>query len=94
MKKTFLSVSLALAGLGMCHAQAIPSDAKIEQRIQQHLKTMTLEEKVGQMTQLTSELIIEKGTHKVSADGEALLRKYKIGSILNTMGNSADSAAA
>ncbi len=74
--------------------RAIPYDKKMESRIERLLSTMTLEEKVGQMTQLTSELIIEKGTHNVSADGEALLRKYKIGSILNTMGNSADSASA
>ena len=74
--------------------RAIPYDKEMESRIERLLSTMTLEEKVGQMTQLTSELIIEKGTHNVSADGEALLRKYKIGSILNTMGNSADSASA
>ena len=73
---------------------AIPYDNEIESQVEGVLSAMTLEEKVGQMTQLTSELIIEKGTHKVSADGEALLRKYKIGSILNTMGTSADSAAA
>ncbi len=73
---------------------AIPYDNEIESQVEGVLSAMTLEEKVGQMIQLTSELIIEKGTHKVSADGEALLRKYKIGSILNTMGTSADSAAA
>lgn len=73
---------------------AIPLDREIEARIENILSEMSLEEKVGQMTQLTSENIIEKGTHNVSAEGEAILRKYKIGSILNTMNDVADSASA
>ena len=73
---------------------AIPQDREIEARIENILSEMSLEEKVGQMTQLTSENIIEKGTHNVSAEGEAILRKYKIGSILNTMNDVADSASA
>ena len=73
---------------------AIPQDREIEARIESILSEMSLEEKVGQMTQLTSENIIEKGTHNVSAEGEAILRKYKIGSILNTMNDVADSASA
>lgn len=43
---------------------AIPYDNEIESQVEGVLSAMTLEEKVGQMTQLTSELIIEKGTHK------------------------------
>ena len=89
MKKTFLSVSLALAGLGMCHAQAIPSDAKIEQRIQQHLKTMTLEEKVGQMCELNIDRFTDysrssaKGWVWSKATIDSIFRNYRIGSVLN-----------
>ena len=65
--------------------RAIPQDKEIEAKIEKLLSKMTLEEKVGQMTQLTSEIVLEKGTNNVSKKGEELIRKYKIGSILNTM---------
>ena len=89
MKKTFLTVTLALAGLGMCHAQAIPSDAKIEQRIHRHLKEMTLEEKVGQMCELNIDRFTDysKSSAKEWAWSktaiDSIFRNYKIGSVLN-----------
>ena len=65
--------------------RAIPQDKEIEAKIEKILSKMTLEEKVGQMTQLTSGIVIQSGTNHVSKAGEELIRKYKIGSILNTM---------
>lgn len=88
MNKRFLTI-LGVGAL-FCSCKntvppAIPQDKEIESKIEKILSKMTLEEKVGQMTQLTSGIVIEKGTNNVSKDGEELIRKYKIGSILNTM---------
>lgn len=94
MKKKLL-FSCALAGaLTSASAQipvapAIPADKKIEQNIEKLLKKMTLDEKIGQMTQLTIDVVTLRGSD--SKDGfrfdEALLdsviSKYKVGSILN-----------
>ena len=61
MKRVFLSL-LAAASLLTATAQApqkpaIPRDEQIEQRIEQQLKKMTLDEKVGQMCELTIDVI-------------------------------------
>ncbi|MGM9753278.1 MAG: glycoside hydrolase family 3 N-terminal domain-containing protein [Candidatus Cryptobacteroides sp.] len=100
-KRHITLVVIALAGAAglLCSCQdgpapAITADREVEAKIGKILRKMTLEEKVGQMTQLTSEYIIEAGTHNVSLQGEALIRKYKIGSVLNTMNDVADSASA
>ncbi len=61
MKRVFLSL-LAAASLLTATAQApqkpaIPRDEQIEQKIEQLLKKMTLDEKVGQMCELTIDVI-------------------------------------
>ncbi len=67
-------------------------DNNIELKIKELLSKMTLEEKVGQMTQITLEVIQEErgGNHNDSkVDIEKLreaILKYHIGSILNTGG--------
>lgn len=89
MKKTLLiTLCMAAATLSSCKSEtprAIPADAAMEARIEKILSGMTLEEKVGQMVQLTSGAVLESGTNNVSAEGEKIIRKYKIGSVLNTM---------
>lgn len=91
-KKLFLSVamaSLVLTAAAQQTAPAIPKDAKIEKKIEALLKKMTLDEKVGQMCELTIDVITKQGT--TPEEGfqvdEALLDtvigKYKVGSILN-----------
>lgn len=88
MKKSILTTLGIWALFCSCQNEApraIPQDKEIEAKIEKLLSKMTLEEKVGQMTQLTSEIVLEKGTNNVSKKGEELIRKYKIGSILNTM---------
>ena len=50
---------------------AIESDAAVEAKVEQVLKGMTLEEKVGQMVQITIDYII--------------FGKYKVGSVLNVL---------
>ena len=61
---------------------AIPQDKNIEVKVEKLLKKMTLEEKVGQMTQLAT-TVVANGL-EITPEGEELLRKYKIGSVLNT----------
>ena len=88
MKKSifiFLSIGALLCSCKSEVPRAIPQDKEIEAKIEKILSKMTLEEKVGQMTQLTSGIVIQSGTNHVSKEGEELIRKYKIGSILNTM---------
>src|SRR5687768_4719993 len=56
------------------------------QRIEELLKRMTLEEKVGQMTQLTIEMIVSGRDQDVKIDPaklEKAIVKYGVGSILN-----------
>ncbi|HEU4766864.1 MAG TPA: glycoside hydrolase family 3 N-terminal domain-containing protein [Pyrinomonadaceae bacterium] len=56
------------------------------QRIEELLKRMTLEEKVGQMTQLTIEMIISSRDQNTKVDPvklEKAIVKYGVGSILN-----------
>lgn len=85
MKK--LSALLLIAALSVA---AINQNSKtVEQKVEDLLKKMTLEEKVGQMTQVTL-AVIAKGAW-ANEDGTldaALLKKavvdYKVGSMLNT----------
>lgn len=67
---------------------AIPRDERIEQKVETLLKKMTLDEKIGQMTELAIDVITKRGN---PADGfqideamlDSVIRKYKVGSILN-----------
>lgn len=98
MRKNFLPILTFLLSIISCGGEkrtpAIPADKEIETKIEKLLSRMTIEEKVGQMTQLTSAAVLQSGTHNVSKEGESIIRKYKIGSILNTMDDVADSASA
>ena len=60
----------------------IPQDKQIEANICRHLKNMTLEEKIGQMTQVTATILVDKDS-RLTPEAETLLRKYKVGSVLN-----------
>ena len=69
-------------------APAIPSDPEIEANIQRWLKKMTLEEKIGQMCEITVDVVTDfpgsKNGFKLSeAMLDTVIGKYKVGSILN-----------
>jgi len=88
MIKSKLVVSCVLFFLPLCvQAQVIKSDAMMEQKIEKTLKKMTLEEKIGQMTELNIDVIQDKSVKDRYQLSEALLDtvigKYKVGSILN-----------
>lgn len=86
---------MAVVGLVACNVAdkreaAIPSDREIEQRIDELLAEMTLDEKLGQMTQLTTDAIGKADSdmkfHFDSAKLHQAIAVYKVGSILNTPG--------
>ncbi|MCI6617742.1 MAG: glycoside hydrolase family 3 C-terminal domain-containing protein [Prevotella sp.] len=91
--KHLCTILLASTGLAL-HAQPAPqafrSDPQIEEKIERTLRKMTLEEKIGQMTELTIEAIQDKKVKDRFAISEPLLdsviTKYKVGSILNVPG--------
>lgn len=66
---------------------AIPENPEMERYIRKILSEMTLEEKVGQMTQLTIETITDASGQNINEERlDSVIGKYKIGSILNTPG--------
>lgn len=71
-------------------AEAIEQDKSIEDKVQQCLKTLTLEEKIGQMTQLTLDVLSDGSGQPGFRMGDAALDnvicKNKVGSILNVPG--------
>ena len=77
-----------VAGMSQQVAPAIPADPVIEQNIQNWLKKMTLEEKIGQMCEITVDVVTDfpgsKDGFKLSeAMLDTVIGKYKVGSILN-----------
>lgn len=81
-----MSIILASCGAGQTSgSSAIPEDKAVESKVESVLKKMTIEEKVGQMVQLTAGAFCTDdlvGTAKV----RHLVKEYKIGSFLNTFG--------
>ena len=83
---TSIGLTLASCGSGQTSgAPAIPKDKAIENKVESVLKTLTLEEKSGQMVQLTSETFCTDGLVD-TAKVRHLVREYKIGSFLNMIG--------
>ena len=83
---TSIGLTLASCGSGQkSGAPAIPKDKAIENKVESVLKTLTLEEKAGQMVQLTSETFCTDGLVD-TAKVRHLVREYKIGSFLNMIG--------
>ncbi len=68
-------------------APAIPADPEIEKKIEKLLAEMTLEEKIGQMCEITVDVITDfesKENFKIDrAKLDTVIGKYKVGSILN-----------
>ena len=91
ISKIYLPVVMSLLVTMGTFAQTINyvPDAKIEKRVQQTLSHMTLEEKVGQMTELAIDVLGHWEGTSFILDKEKLenvFLKYKIGSVLNTPG--------
>ena len=73
---------------------AIAPDKDVEAKVEQVLQGMTLEEKVGQMVQITIDYISNETRDDVDpAKMDVLFGKYKVGSVLNVLqGHSFDRA--
>lgn len=97
MKKILLSISLlALAYTASANVPVIKSDSKIEAQVEQTLKKLTLEEKIGQMMELVTDLFGGNDKNGVFYIDEhktdSILSRYKIGSILNAPNTCAPTA--
>ena len=87
---------LALAYTASANVPVIKSDPKIEAQVEQTLKKLTLEEKVGQMMELVTDLFGANDKNGVFYIDEhktdSILSRYKIGSILNAPNTCAPTA--
>lgn len=97
MKKLLLSISmLAFAYTTSANVPVIKSDPKIEDQVEQTLKKLTLEEKIGQMMELVTDLFGANDKNGVFYIDEhktdSILSRYKIGSILNAPNTCAPTA--
>ena len=97
MKKILLSISmLALAYTASANVPVIKSDPKMEAQVEQTLKKLTLEEKIGQMMELVTDLFGANDKNGVFYIDEhktdSILSRYKIGSILNAPNTCAPTA--
>lgn len=85
---TLCCASISTAAMAQTVPPAIPSDPEIEANIQTLLKKMTLEEKVGQMCEITIDVITDfpgskNGLKLNEAMLDTVIGQYKVGSILN-----------
>lgn len=84
-----LCTGVCLTAGGQKPAPAIPSDPVIEAHIQEWLKKMTLEEKIGQMCEITIDVASDFEASKKNgftlnpAMLDTVIGKYKVGSLLN-----------
>lgn len=90
--KQILSAAFLTAAM-TCYGQtatpAIPQDPEIEQKVESLLKKMTLEEKIGQMTELAIDVLGKFENDEFKLDDEKLhqaIAVYKVGSFLNAPG--------
>ena len=97
MKKLLLSISmLAFAYTTSANVPVIKSDPKIEAQVEETLKKLTLEEKIGQMMELVTDLFGANDKNGVfyidKHKTDSILSRYKIGSILNAPNTCAPTA--
>lgn len=89
--------AVCMMAAGCCSksgAPAIAQDPDVEKKVEEILSGMTLEEKVGQMTELAIDVLGEFKDGEFILDEEKLhevIAEYKVGSILNAPGPMAQS---
>lgn len=97
MKKLLFSISmLVFAYTTSANVPVIKSNPKIEAQVEQTLKKLTLEEKIGQMMELVTDLFGANDKNGVFYIDEhktdSIFSRYKIGSILNAPNTCAPTA--
>ena len=88
-KKIVLLAASGIACFPQVMSGAAPKDDKLEAAVEKTLSRMTLEEKIGQMTELSIDVIGEWKDGKFQLDEKKLhtaISQYKVGSILNAPG--------
>ncbi len=84
---------LASAAANAQSAPAIPRDEAIEKQVEATLAKMTLEEKIGQMTEVVVDIMgayDANGQFQLNEDAmKTIFGKYKVGSVLNAPGTRA-----
>lgn len=97
LNKTFIvGITVSIACLGQVMFAAIPKNLKIEAAVEKKLSSMTLDEKIGQMTELSIDVLGEMKNGEFVLDKEKLhnaIAKFKVGSILNAPGPVAQTRA-
>ena len=96
-KLSLLLIAISVPLLGSAQNIAMKKNSHLESRIDSVISKMTLEEKVGQMSQFTIDLLGKGGNAFVSDEPfeidmamlDTVIGKYKVGSILNTSNNRA-----
>ncbi|MFI5137616.1 MAG: glycoside hydrolase family 3 N-terminal domain-containing protein [Sphingobacteriales bacterium] len=93
MKRIFIIANVLLLNVLILAAQSKKPEWALDKKVDALIAKMTLEEKVGQMTEVTSDVVstTTNGVHQIDADKikEAIL-KYHVGSILNVSGHAYD----
>ena len=97
MKKILVSISMLALALGAsANVPVIKSDAKVEAQVEQTLQKLTLEEKVGLMMELVTDLFGANDKNGVfyidEKKTDSILSRYKVGSILNAPNTCAPTA--
>lgn len=100
MKKViyYLLVFISMISFSSCDNHgSVESKSTMESKVSEIVSSLTLEEKVGQMTQITLDVFAIKGKNGDRVEPVILdtamiklaIEKYKIGSVLNTVNNRA-----
>lgn len=79
----------AVAYFAQASGPALPPDAALEAKVEATLSGMTLEEKIGQMTELTIDALVSRKDDEFFLDPDKLheaFAVYKVGSVLNAPG--------
>src|SRR5271165_3689887 len=86
MRRIFIIVCVLFVNVLLLAAQPKKPESAIDKKVDALIAKMTLEEKVGQMTEVTSDVVstTKNGVHQIDPEKikEAIL-KYHVGSILN-----------
>lgn len=91
MRKYIVTVSMFVSAVCFSQASgtALPKDAGLEVKVEETLSRMTLDEKIGQMTELSIDVLGSWKNNEFFLDPEKLheaIAIYKVGSILNAPG--------
>jgi len=90
MKRIFIVLNIALINVLCLSAQTKKPLSDIDKKVDALIAKMTLEEKVGQMTEVTSDVVstTTNGVHQIDpAKIKEAILKYHVGSILNVSGH-------